>query len=167
MLAVPIVCFCQNSSFGFSGGYATNGFGAHASYNYEFSENSYLQTGLFAAKSEDTSNYIDVPYTTFALNIGYYYNIIKDRNSQFIGSLGGGGSLGYEVINDGNTILEDGAIIQGNTDIVYGGFVGTELKYFLRDEFALLGIVNTYLYTNSDIGVVSVYAGLGIKFYVF
>lgn len=167
MLAVPLITFSQNSSFGFSGGYATNGYGAHASYNYEFSENSYLQTGLFGAKSIDKSNVLDVPYTTFALNIGYYYNVIQDRRSQFIGSIGAGGSLGYEILNDGNTSLDNGAIIEGNTAIVYGGFIGAELKYFIADEIALLGLVNTYLYANSDLGIASIFAGLGVKIYVF
>lgn len=167
MLVVPLLSFCQDSSFGFSGGFATNGFGFHASYNYELSENGYLQTGLFASKSIDKSSDLEVPYTTLALNIGYYYNLVKDRNSQFIGSIGAGPSVGYEIINNGDTELDNGALINGNSGIVYGGFIGTELKYFISDEIALMGVVNTYLYANSDLGTASLYAGLGVKVYIF
>lgn len=167
MLSVPLLSFCQESSFGFSGGYATNGYGIHASYNYELSENDYLQTGLFGAKSIDKSNIIDVPYTTFGLNIGYYYNLLKNRNSRLIGSIGGGASVGYEILNEGDTVLETGARLEGNTSVVYGGFVGSEIKYFITDELALLALVNSFLYANSDLGIMSLYAGLGVKFYIF
>lgn len=165
-LATPFLIFSQESSFGFSGGYATNGFGIHASYNYELSQNDYLQTSFFFSKSNDKSSFLKIPYSTLALNIGYYYNLVKDRNSRFIGSIGGGASIGYEILNEGNTVLETGALIEGNSSLVYGALLGSELKYFLSDELALLNVMNSYIYANSHLGAVSLYIGLGVQYFI-
>lgn len=166
LFLLPVTVFSQESSFGITGGYVTNGYAAHASYNYELRQNHYFQIALFASDNKDTSDNIEIPYNTLALNIGYYRNVFKDRNSQFHLALGGGGSIAYERINNGDSVLNNGAIIQGNTKIAYGVFLGAEPKYYLSDAFALLGVINTYLYANSDIGVNAIYVGLGGKFYL-
>ncbi|MFI8410831.1 conjugal transfer protein TraO, partial [Streptomyces diastaticus] len=160
MFTVPLFCFSQSSSFGFSAGLTTNGFGGHASYNYRFSEKDYLQTSILGAKSIDKSSEIDVPYNTIAVNMGYFKNVITDKYNRYYISLGGGGSVGYEILNNGNTVLENGAIIQGNNSIVYGGFIGSEPTFFLNDELAIITVLNYFIYTNSDLGNTSFYAGI-------
>ncbi|CAH8295946.1 conjugative transposon protein TraO [Mariniflexile fucanivorans] len=165
MLAVQSVVFSQ-VSFGISGGYATNGFGAHASYNYDLNDSGYFQINLLATDNKDKKETLDVPYRTIGLNAAYFYNLFKSYNNRFVTSIGAGASGGYEIINNGNNILENGSVIVGNSSIVYGGVIGSEIKYYLSDTVALLGVHNTNLYVNSDLGVASFYMGLGIKFYI-
>ena len=93
-------------------------------------------------------------------------NHTPNRDETFLASVGGGISLAYEIINEGNTILANGAIIQGNSQIIYGGFLGSELQYFLSENLAILGVINTFYYANSDLGSLSGYGGLGVRYYI-
>lgn len=165
MLIVQSFCYSQ-ASFGVTGGYATNGLGVHVSYNHEINDRGYFQINLLGADSKSKTDNLEVPYRTIGVNMGYYHYIFKSRNQRFLAALGGGGSLGYEIINNGDTILDNGGIIKGNSEIVYGGFLGIESQYYISDSIAVLGVFNTYLYANSDLGLASIYSGLGIKFYI-
>ena len=162
----PFIFCSAQASFGVSGGYASDGIGAHASYNYETISNGYFQVSLFASDNESSVGEVEVPFRTIFLNLGYYHTVVRNRSEQLSLALGGGGTLGYEILNDGDTILDTGAIIAGNEGLVFGGFVGAELQYFLSDSFALLLVENTQIYGNSQLGTLSIYAGLGIRFYI-
>lgn len=166
VLTLTVNVSISQASFGISAGYATNGIGGQASYNHELNGNGYFQINIIGSDSKSVEQQLEIPYRTIGLNIGYYHYIFKNRNQNFLISLGAGGALGYEIINNGDTILDNGEIIKGNSEIVYGAFAGSEIQYYLSDQLALLGVVNTYLYINSDLGLSSIYTGLGIRFYV-
>ena len=165
ILAVQSVAFSQ-ASFGLSAGYATNGFGVQASFNHELKNNNYFQVNLVGFGSRSKTINLEASYTTVGLNFGYYQYAYRNRDETFLASVGGGISLAYEIINEGNTILANGAIIQGNSQIIYGGFLGSELQYFLSENLAILGVINTFYYANSDLGSLSGYGGLGVRYYI-
>lgn len=164
LLLLPVVSSAQESSFSVSGGYTIDGFGGMAEYYYGLNENSDLHAALFASFSEDEEQGITIPYKDISLNVGYFYRIVRDRYDRFFISIGGGGLVGYEIINGGNDKLENGALINGKNNLIYGGYVGAEINYYLSDTVALVGVVNEFYHFNSDLGNNLFYGGLGLKF---
>lgn len=155
-----------NNSVDLTGGYTPDGFAGNANFNIIFEE-SYAKLGIYFSASENkTSNGYDIPYNIFAINGGYFIPVYKSNNERMGLSAGAGVSVGYEVVNKGNKELENGAIIQSNSNFIYGGFVGADLEYGLTPNFYILTNVKEYYHLNSDLGAATLYAGLGIKFYI-
>jgi len=166
----PIFLFAQHSSIGISGGYTTNGYGGIAEYNYHFGNDnkSVLNTSIyFSQATQDFTNDKDVPYNNATLNLGYYYKALESGNQRFSFFLGGGIVIGYESLNNGKDTLDSGAIIDGESQTIYGGYVGGTLNYLFNDSLAISLVTNEFYHTNSDIGNFAFYAGLGLKLYIF
>ncbi len=165
------LAFCQNgnyaSSVGLSGGYAEDGFGIMATYNYHLNRDRYAQLSVFAAVAEDKGSF-DIPYNIFTVQPGYFVKVWEQKNfKKYALNLGGGAIIGYEVINNGNTLLETGAIIDAKSQFIYGGFLGLEGELTLSNSFSLLLKANEYYHINSDIGNFYPYAGIGLRYFLF
>lgn len=125
---IGTLVYAQNgnyaSSIGLSGGYAEDGFGIMATYNYHLNRDRYAQLSVFAAVAEDKGSF-DIPYNIFTVQPGYFVKVWEQKNfKKYALNLGGGAIIGYEVINNGNSLLETGAIIDAKSQFIYGGFLG-------------------------------------------
>ena len=167
MLAGQFFCFAQEASLGITGGYTTNGFGLQAGYYKALSDKAELQVLLYASEAENTQSNIDIPYNDISLNVGYFYKLLQNRYNRFHLALGGGGLVGYEILNRGSNELETGAIIDGESQVVYGAFVGAEFAYYISDSFGIIAVANEFYHINSDIGASFFYGGIGIKYTLF
>lgn len=156
----------QNTSVSVTGGYATNGIGFLGNYNMSLSQNSYLHIGAHLAFSKSEQRKLETEYRTMSLNIGYFYNAISSSNRRFNIGLGGGIVGGYEDINNGNKVHDSGALINSESKIIYGLFVGTDWSYRLSDNFSLTLVAQEYYHDNSDLGSLSLYAGLGFRYHI-
>lgn len=166
-----VVGQCQNgnyaSSIGISGGYAEDGFGVMATYNYHLDRNAFAQLSIFAAIAEDKGSF-DIPYNIFTIQPGYFRKVWEQPNfKKYALNLGGGGVLGYEVINDGNNTLDNGAIIDARSQFIYGAYLGMEFEVLLGNDFSILIKGNEYYHANSDIGNFYPYAGIGLRYFLF
>ncbi|MGP1992953.1 conjugal transfer protein TraO [Zobellia laminariae] len=165
------MAFSQNgnyaSSVGISGGYAEDGFGIMATYNYHLSRNRYAQLSVFVAIAEDKGSF-DIPYNIFTVQPGYFIKVWEQKNFKKYGvNLGGGGIFGYEVINNGNSLLSNGAILDAKSQFIYGIFIGVEGEIALSNDFSLLVKANEYYHINSDVGKFYPYAGIGLRYFLF
>lgn len=155
------------SSVGLSGGYAEDGFGIMATYNYHLNRNRYAQLSVFAAIAEDKGSF-DIPYNIFTVQPGYFIKVWEQKNfKKYAINVGGGGIIGYEVINNGNSILSNGAILDARSQFIYGVFLGLEGEITLSNDFSLLLKANEYFHINSDVGQFYPYAGLGLRYFLF
>lgn len=157
----------QGSSISLSGGYTTNGIGVLANYNIELNRNSYVHLSGYYSIAEDQQKNYDIAYNNLSLNVGYFYNVLTTADRRFTISLGGGGLVGYEIINNGNSTLDTGAIVDGDSKVIYGGFVGADTSYSLTDALSLTLIVQEYYHNNSDLGNFALYSGLGIRYHFY
>lgn len=165
------MAFSQNgnyaSSVGISGGYAEDGFGIMATYNYHLNRNRYAQLSVFVAIAEDKGSF-DIPYNIFTVQPGYFIKVWEQKNFKKYGvNLGGGGIFGYEVINNGNSLLSNGAILDTKSQFIYGIFIGVEGEIALSNDFSLLVKANEYYHINSDVGKFYPYAGIGLRYFLF
>lgn len=155
------------SSVGISGGYAEDGFGLMATYNYHLNRDRYAQLSVFAAIAEDKGTF-DIPYNIFTVQPGYFIKVWEQKNfKKYALNLGGGATFGYEVINNGNNLLETGAIIDAKSQFIYGAFLGLEGEFTLSNSFSLLLKANEYYHVNSDVGNFYPYAGIGLRYFLF
>lgn len=155
------------SSIGVSSGYAEDGYGIMATYNYHLNRNRYAQLSVFAAIAEDRGTFT-IPYNIFTVQPGYFFKILEQRNfKRYALNIGGGAIIGYEVINNGNSLLETGAVIDAKSQFIYGAYVGLEGELTLSNDFSLLVKANEYYHVNSDVGNFYPYAGIGLRYFLF
>ena len=163
MLTVQCYIYSQNASLGVNGGYTTNGYGAQIGYYRELVSNSELHVTFNASFSKDKKESVSVPYKNISLNVGYFYKLYQDRYNRFTFSVGGGGLVGYETVNNGDKELSNGSLITAENNIVYGAFGGLDVSYYLTDTLALMAVANQFYHMNSDIGNSYFYGGIGVK----
>lgn len=155
------------SSIGISSGYAEDGFGIMATYNYHLNRSRYAQLSVFAAIAEDKGSFT-IPYNIFTVQPGYFFKVLEQRTFKtYALNLGGGAIIGYEVINNGNSLLETGAIIDASSKFIYGVYIGLEGELTLSNDFSLLVKANEYYHANSDVGNFYPYAGIGLRYFLF
>jgi len=155
------------SSIGISGGYVEDGFGVMATYNYHLNRKNYAQLSIFTAIAEDKGTF-EIPYNIFTVQPGYFIKIWEQPSfKKYSLNIGGGGVIGYEVINNGNNTLETGAIIDGKSQFIYGIYIGIEGEIILGNDFSILIKANEYYHINSDVGKFYPYLGIGMRYFLF
>lgn len=155
------------SSIGLSGGYAEDGLGVMATYNYHLSRNRYAQLSVFAAIAEDKGNF-NIPYNIFTVQPGYFIKVWEQRRfKKYSLNLGGGAIVGYEVINNGNNLLDTGAVINAKSQFIYGVYLGMEGEINISNSFSILLKANEYYHVNSDVGNFYPYVGAGLRYFLF
>jgi len=162
-----IVVNSQQSSIGLSGGYTTNGIAGIAEYNHHWGSHSTINSSLYYSYNTIKENELEALYSDITVNVGYYHKVHNAEQGRFKILLGGGGVIGYEIINNGKDVLDNGVGIKGESQIIYGAYVGTNLNYFISDAFALSLVGNEFYHINSDLGNFVFYVGVGLKYYVF
>lgn len=157
------------SSLGVSSGYVEDGLGVMFTYNNHMDRRSYIQVSILGTSSVDkVKDLYEIPYNVFTLQPGYFYRFYESRyKKNFSAFVGGGALLGYEIINNGENTLDNGAIINAKSQFLYGGFVGVEAEYVLSDSFSLLFKANQYYHANSDVGKLFPYVGIGIRYFMY
>lgn len=159
------------SSVGASIGYTQDGYGFQASYNYHLGRYRYVQGAIFTSFSKQTyetnSNSVDIPYMIMSFNLGYFDTVFRTNNKKFSIYLGGGITGGYESINNGDKELFNGAIIDSESQLIYGGFVASELDFELNNSTSFILRIQEYYHVNSDLGNLIPYVGGGLRYQLF
>ncbi len=148
-------------------GYAQDGFAFNIGYNYYLDRVQYVQGALFMSFANDKVDGLSVPYNNFTLNIGYFREIYRSPRKSWLLAIGGGGLVGYEVVNNGRERLDNGAVIDADSKFLYGLFIGAEIDVYLSDSWSITGKVNEYWHPPSDLGQFVFYGGIGVKYYLF
>lgn len=156
-----------SSSLELSGGIAQDGFAANGGYNYYLNRYNYIQGAVYLSFANIKQEGFEIPYNNFTLNVGYFRRIYSSLDRKFSAAVGLGPVIGFEVVNDGNSELSGGAIVNNSSEFLYGAFAGAELDLYLSESFSLLGKVNQYYHPSSDLGEFALYAGVGLRYILF
>ena len=105
-----------------------------------------------------------LPVSQFTAEGGYYYNFLSDANKRFLCYVGGSALAGYETVNWGEKLLDDGARITSDDAFVYGGAVSLELETYLSNRIVLLLHVRERCLWGNDTGHFHFQFGTGLKF---
>jgi hypothetical protein len=158
------------SSLGINLGYAEGGIGIMADYNYYANRfnNSSINIAAFMSFDNYTYMELDIPYSLYALQLGYtqqIWEVFRGRTRTLRAGLLLGGQIGYELVNNGKTMLKDDIRIRQESQLIYGPYLGLEIDYNLGNQISLILHGHENYHFNSDVGNLTPYIGLGLRFY--
>lgn len=118
----------------------------------EIHNNFYLQAGMiingkngnyqlcsaeYLRRTHEFESY-PIPVETYLAEGGYSFALFGDLSKNISLNLGVTGVAGYEIINNSNSILPNGAVLEGKDGFVYGAGGRLSLETYLSDHFLLL-----------------------------
>lgn len=78
-----------------------------------------------------------IPVAQFTAEAGYNLHVVSDYSQTFHLYAGLSALGGYETVNWGKQVLNDGATIQAKDAFIYGGAVNLSCDFYLSDNFAI------------------------------
>ena len=159
------------ASLSASGGYTEDGWGLALGYNQIINQAKTLRMNgtIHYNDAIDTSSSVDIPYTGVNFGLGMDYKLIKtkSRRDRLALFTGGGLTIGYEELNANNTVLDDGAVIDTESKMLFGAFVGAELNYILSNYIYAILVIKEFYEPNSTLGDFRPYFGAGVRVRLF
>lgn len=171
MLIACATAFSQiNKSVSYLAGYSEEGFANQINlqlYPGQVSE-SFYEIGIYTGFLKETKTKYNLELNVYSLNAGYHFRLrpVSATNNKIVTTLGFGGIIGLEKLNEGNKDLEDGALILSEDGLIYGGYGAIETDFYLSKNWSLIGKYTHYYHVNSDVGQSKFMAGIGLK-YIF
>ncbi|KQT15115.1 conjugal transfer protein TraO [Chryseobacterium sp. Leaf404] len=141
-------------------------------YNYALSAGliSYAKNGNYlfglAEYNRQYSEYThyDIPTDTFLFNGGYSLYLWGDLMRNVNINLGIGGLAGYEQINKGNEMIDDGSKINSTENFIYGANGKLSLESYLTEQLVFLVNGQLRYLQNSELGQLHALFGFGLRF---
>lgn len=149
-------------------GYSDNGFAALTNFQIylEQSFDNYYEVGVYTGFLNETQSEYKIPLNVYTFNSGYHFviNPISARSNIIVTTLGLGGVIGKETLNNGNTELPDGALIKSKDGLIYGAYGALETDFYLSDNWSLLGRYTHFYHVNSSVSKSKFIVGIGVKY---
>ena len=175
LIIVPLGAWSQIKSSNFasaaevSGGWAEDGFGAVAAFNYHFDRWTRGQLGFMVGIGNESPLDYTVPYRIATFQVGYFRRVLVKPHSRqpFSLYLGGGALIGYEAINKGRNELSNGAELRARSRMIYGGYIGLEAERVVIPDLSIILKLHEHYHHGSDLGSLYPYVGIGVCYYLF
>lgn len=106
---------------------------------------------------------IDIPVEQFSLSATYNHRLLKDRKTFFSLLIGGGSTVGYQLINHSQPTLPDGARIKSQEGLYYGATANLTAEFFLSDNLLFFTFAQTDLLFGTALARLNPTVGIGIR----
>jgi len=107
-----------------------------------------------------------IPVEQFTGEGGFYYNFLSSPGKAVRFSIGASALAGYETVNWGEKLLNDGATLQNDDGFVYGGAITLEMENYLSDRIVLLLTGRERMLQGTTTGHFHTQFGIGLKFII-
>ena len=107
---------------------------------------------------------VRIPQETFTAEGGYSLFLLGDARKNITINLGITGVVGYESINRGEAMLDDGARILSEDNFIYGAGGRITFETYLSDRFVLVLQGRTKVFWGTDLEQFRPSAGAGLRF---
>ena len=104
-----------------------------------------------------------IPVAQFTAEGGYYQKLLTDGSKTLFVYGGASALAGYESVNWGETLLDDGARLTDKDSFLYGGALTLNIEVYLSDRLALTGNVRERCLWGNDTGHFHTQYGVGLK----
>jgi len=141
------------SNYYLSVGMTTNGKNGH-----------YKLWALEYARQYSTYKNLHIPRETYTAEGGYSFFLLRDARRNITLNAGLTAVAGYESINRGENVLQDGAIIIPHDGFIYGAGARLSLETYLSDHLVLLVQGRIKVLWGSDLEQFRPSAGVGLRF---
>lgn len=105
-----------------------------------------------------------IPQETYTAEGGYSLFLLGDARKNITLNAGITGIVGYENINRGETMLNDGAKIVSEDNFIYGASGRLTFETYLSDRFVLVLQARVKVLWGTDLGQIRPSAGVGLRF---
>ena len=105
-----------------------------------------------------------IPMRDMLLQVGYMQPILSDRGKNIFAYLGISALGGYEELNEGQSLLPDGATLLDRSRFVYGGAMHLSFELFLTDNVLLLFKGQGRVLSGSDLSLFRPALSAGLRF---
>ena len=107
---------------------------------------------------------LSIPQETYTAEGGYSFFLLGDARKNITLNAGITGVIGYENINRGETMLDDGAKIVSENNFIYGAGGRLTFETYLSDRFVLILQGRTKVLWGTDLQQFRPSAGVGLRF---
>jgi len=107
-----------------------------------------------------------IPVEQFTGDGGFYYNFLSSPGKAVCFSIGASALAGYETVNRGEKLLDDGATLQNEDRFLYGGAITLEMEGYLTDRIVLLLTGRERMLRGTTTGHFHAQFGVGLKFII-
>ena len=107
-----------------------------------------------------------IPLRQFTVSAGKNTLLYSDPTKTFFVSVGSNVLLGYELINGGNKILPDGAVILSEDKFIYGLTINLEMEYYLDDHKIIIGGIRQRAMLGSSVTPFHTQFFIGFKYII-
>lgn len=105
-----------------------------------------------------------IPVAQYTGEVGYNLHLLSDYSQTFHIYTGISALAGYESVNNGKSLLSDGATIKAEDSFIYGGAITVSADFYLSDNFAIgLQMKERFVFGN-DTGHTHFGYGLSLKY---
>ncbi|MCT2561802.1 conjugal transfer protein TraO [Chryseobacterium herbae] len=91
----------------------------------------------YSHKKHEFENYV-IPVETYSMEGGYSFVLLGDWSKNISLNMGVTAVAAYEVINRGEPLLPNGAVIRNKDSFIYGGGLRLSLETYLGDHLVML-----------------------------
>ncbi|MDH6252485.1 hypothetical protein M2347_002212 [Chryseobacterium sp. H1D6B] len=131
--------------------------------SYAKNGNYFFGLAEYSRKYYEYSNY-DIPIDTFLFNGGYSLYLWGDAMRNVNINIGLGGVAGYEQVNKGKAIIQDGSIISTTESFIYGASGKLSLESYLTEHLVFLVNGQLRFLQNSQLAEFYALFGFGLRF---
>lgn len=107
--------------------------------------------------------YMDIPVRDYLAEGGVMLHLLSSPGKEFLVYTGMYATLGYEEVNDGKHLLEDGAYLNAGDRFIYGGGVQFSLEGFLTDGLLLYAKIKGHFLGGTDLDLFRPALNFGIR----
>lgn len=108
----------------------------------------------------------NIPEEQFTSEGGFYYNFLSSPGKAVCFSIGASALAGYETVNRGEKLLNDGATLQNEDRFLYGGAITLEMESYITDRVVLLLTGSERMLQGTTTGHFHAQFGIGLKFMI-
>ena len=107
-----------------------------------------------------------IPVAQFTAEGGYYLKVLSDARKMLFVYAGASALAGYEMVNWGDKVLHDGAMLHDKDAFIYGGALTIDVEFYVADRVALLANLRERCLWGNSTGHFHTQFGVGVKFII-
>ena len=107
-----------------------------------------------------------IPVAQFTAEGGYYLKVMSDARKMLFVYAGASALAGYEMVNWGDKVLHDGAMLHDKDSFIYGGALTLDVEFYVADRIALLANLRERCLWGNSTGHFHTQFGVGVKFII-
>ncbi|SHE49222.1 Conjugative transposon protein TraO [Mariniphaga anaerophila] len=97
---------------------------------------------------------------------GFFYNFLSSPGKAVCFSIGISALAGFETVNRGDKLLDDGATLRNENGFLYGGALTLEMESYITDRVVLLLTGRERMLQGTTMGHFHAQFGIGLKFII-